>query len=334
MKKTIETTMVRYSRLLILCLVLLVTQLAGAQQVKNPTWHRNWPDPTIWKADDGRYFCIATNPRRSLVSDDLFNWQMSDISPIDANSWATISSISRNYWAPDVAVVNGKRLMYLTLYNSAEDSNIAVLQEFAPCQFQFKGIITKGKETGIEDTIDPEVVTDPKTGKVWLFFGSVGGIHRIELNADGLSLKEGSRYEHVAGLTVHQCPDRSKVFEGSYLHWHEGYWYLFVSSGFFGNHTYQLQVGRSKKLTGEFVNREGKPMTEGYATPVLHSDKGDNFFGPGHCGEIFTAADGNEYIFYHCHIQESRRPEQRPMFMSRIQWDKDGWPFVEGGKPA
>ena len=328
MKKTIETTMVRYSRLLILCLVLLVTQLAGAQQVKNPTWHRNWPDPTIWKADDGRYFCIATNPRRSLVSDDLFNWQMSDISPIDANSWATISSISRNYWAPDVAVVNGKRLMYLTLYNSAEDSNIAVLQEFAPCQFQFKGIITKGKETGIEDTIDPEVVTDPKTGKVWLFFGSVGGIHRIELNADGLSLKEGAKYEHVAGLTVHQCPDRSKVFEGSYLHWHEGYWYLFVSSGFFGNHTYQLQVGRSKKLTGEFVNREGKPMTEGYATPVLHSDKGDNFFGPGHCGEIFTAADGNEYIFYHCHIQESRRPEQRPMFMSRIQWDKDGWPFV------
>lgn len=334
MKKTIETTMVRYSRLLILCLVLLVTQLAGAQQVKNPTWHRNWPDPTIWKADDGRYFCIATNPRRSLVSDDLFNWQMSDISPIDANSWATISSISRNYWAPDVAVVNGKRLMYLTLYNSAEDSNIAVLQEFAPCQFQFKGIITKGKETGIEDTIDPEVVTDPKTGKVWLFFGSVGGIHRIELNADGLSLKEGAKYEHVAGLTVHQCPDRSKVFEGSYLHWHEGYWYLFVSSGFFGNHTYQLQVGRSKKLTGEFVNREGKPMTEGYATPVLHSDKGDNFFGPGHCGEIFTAADGNEYIFYHCHIQESRHPEQRPMFMSRIQWDKDGWPFVEGGKPA
>lgn len=334
MKKTIETTMVRYSRLLILCLVLLVTQLAGAQQVKNPTWHRNWPDPTIWKADDGRYFCIATNPRRSLVSDDLFNWQMSDISPIDANSWATISSISRNYWAPDVAVVNGKRLMYLTLYNSAEDSNIAVLQEFAPCQFQFKGIITKGKETGIEDTIDPEVVTDPKTGKVWLFFGSVGGIHRIELNADGLSLKEGAKYEHVAGLTVHQCPDRSKVFEGSYLHWHEGYWYLFVSSGFFGNHTYQLQVGRSKKLTGEFVNREGKPMTEGYATPVLHSDKGDNFFGPGHCGEIFTTADGNEYIFYHCHIQESRRPEQRPMFMSRIQWDKDGWPFVEGGKPA
>lgn len=325
--------MTRYSRVLVFLPIILISLLASAQQVKNPVWTRNWPDPTIWQAEDGKYYCVATNPRKSLVSNDLFHWQMTDVSPIDDNSWASISQISRNYWAPDVTIVNGKRLMYLTLYNSAEDSNIGVLQEYAPGRFQFKGIITSGKETGIEDTIDPEVVTDPKTGKVWLFFGSVGGIHRVELNKDGLSLKKGSRYVHIAGLTVHQCPDRSRVFEGSYLHWHNGYWYLFVSSGFFGDHTYQLQVGRSKKLTGKFMNRERKPMLEGYATPVLHSDKGDNFFGPGHCGEIFTAQDGNEYIFYHCHVRDSRNPGQRPMFMSRILWDKDGWPYIEGGKP-
>lgn len=332
-EKNHRNNMIQHCRSFILLPIFLMSFLAGAQQVKNPVWVRNWPDPTIWKAEDGRYYCVATNPRRSLVSDDLFNWQISDITPIDHASWETVSKISRNFWAPDVATVNGNRLLYLTLYNSAEDSNIGVFQEFAPCQFQFKGIITSGKETGIEDTIDPEVVTDPKTGKVWLFFGSVGGIHRIELTPDGLSLKDGAKYEHVAGLTVHQCPDRSMVFEGSYLHYRKGYWYLFVSSGFFGNHTYQLQVGRSKKLTGTFLNREGKPMKEGYATPVLHSDEGDNFFGPGHCGEIFKAADGNEYIFYHCHVRESRQPGQRPMFMSRIQWGKDGWPYVEGGKP-
>lgn len=332
-EKNHRNNMIRYCRSFILLPIFLISFLACAQQVKNPVWARNWPDPTIWRAEDGRYYCVATNPRRSLVSDDLFNWHISDIAPIDDTSWETVSKISRNFWAPDVATVNDKRLLYLTLYNSAEDSNIGVFQEFTPCQFQFKGIITSGKETGIEDTIDPEVVTDPKTGKVWLFFGSVGGIHRIELTPDGLSLKEGAKYEHVAGLTVRKCPDRSKVFEGSYLHYRKGYWYLFVSSGFFGNHTYQLQVGRSKKLTGTFLNREGKSMKEGYATPVLHSDEGDNFFGPGHCGEIFKAADGNEYIFYHCHVRESRQPGQRPMFMSRIQWGKDGWPYVEGGKP-
>ena len=334
MKKTIEITMNWFGRTLLIIPMLLMCLPVSAQQVENPVWPRNWADPTIWQADDGLYYCIATNPRRSLVSNDLFSWSMSDISPIDAESWKTMSSIAHNYWAPDVTKVGGKRLMYITLYNSAEDSNIAVLQESAPCQFQYKGIITRGRETGIEDTIDPEVVTDPKTGRVWMFFGSVGGIHRIELTSDGLSVKEGAKYQHVAGLTVHKCPDRSQVFEGSYLHWHKGYWYLFVSSGYYGNHTYQLQVGRSKELTGEFLNREGKPMVEGFATPVLHSDEDDNFFGPGHCGEIFTAIDDNEYIFYHCHVRESQRPGQRPLFMSRIQWDKDGWPYIEGGKPA
>ena len=87
MKKTIETTMIRYSHALILLPVFLISLLADAQQVMNPVWPRNWPDPTIWKADDGRYYCISTNPRRCLVSEDLFHWQITDISPIDEASW-------------------------------------------------------------------------------------------------------------------------------------------------------------------------------------------------------------------------------------------------------
>ena len=218
-------------------------------------------------------------------------------------------------------------------YRSTTVRKTGVFQEYAPGQFRYVGIITRGRETGIHDTIDPEVVTDPKTKKVWLFFGSVGGIHRIELNKDGLSLKEGAKYEHVAGLKVEENPNRSKVFEGSYLHKHGKYWYLFVSSGFFGDHTYQLKVGRAKKLTDDFFDREGRPMKDGFATTVLHSDEGDHFYGPGHCGEIFKAKDGNEYIFYHCHVAGSRRQGSRPLFISQIKWDKEGWPYVEGGKP-
>ena len=320
-------------RTLSLLLTILCSSLASAQNITNPVWRGNWPDPTVWLGEDGRYHCLATNPTRSLVSNDLFNWEISEVAPIDIESWNQMHAISRNYWAPDVATVAGKRNLYISLYNSAEDSNIGVLQEYAPGQFRYVGIITRGRETGIHDTIDPEVVTDPKTKKVWLFFGSVGGIHRIELNKDGLSLKEGAKYEHVAGLKVEENPNRSKVFEGSYLHKHGKYWYLFVSSGFFGDHTYQLKVGRAKKLTDDFFDREGRPMKEGFATTVLHSDEGDHFYGPGHCGEIFKAKDGNEYIFYHCHVAGSRRQGSRPLFISQIKWDKEGWPYVEGGKP-
>ena len=349
-------------RFLTLLLAMLWAGTATTQDVKNPVWPHNWPDPTVWLGEDGRYHCLATNPARSLVSDDLFHWEMSDVAPIDMASWGKMQAIAERFWAPDVATVAGKRNLYLTLYNSAEDSSIGVLQEYAPGQFQFVGIITSSSVTGIHDTIDPEVVTDPKTGKVWLFFGSVGGIYRVELEKDGLSLKEGAggkgqgarskgqgsmvngqrsmvngqgaKYEHVAGLTVEQCPDRSKVFEGSYLHRHDGYWYLFVSSGFFGDHTYQLQVGRAKKLTDTFVDREGRSMKEGFATTVLRSNEGDKFYGPGHCGEIFKAKDGDEYIFYHCHVKGSRRPGSRPLFISRIQWDKEGWPYIDPLTPS
>lgn len=314
--------------LLLLPLMLRAVSLT-AEDTGNPVWRGNWPDPTVWLGEDGRYHCVSTNPTRSIVSDDLFHWELSGVAPIDIGSWSKMQALAERFWAPDVAVVAGKRNMYLTLYNSAEDSSIGVLQEYAPGQFQFVGIITSSRETGIHDTIDPEVVTDPKTGKVWLFFGSVGGIHRVELEKDGLSLKEGAKYEHVAGLRIEEDPDREKVFEGSYLHRHGGYWYLFVSSGHYTDHTYQLRVGRAKRLTDPFLDRDGGRMDEGCATTVLRSDEGDRFYGPGHCGEIFEGKDGGEYIFYHCHDRQSRRQGSRPLFVSPIKWDKEGWPHID-----
>ena len=317
-----------------LLILLFAPLLSTAQEVENPVWPMNWPDPTIWQAENGMYYCLATNPRRMLHSSDLFHWAIDDRAPIDSLSCDTIQHIARMYWAPDVTSVGGRRMLYLTLYNSAEDSNIGVFRQEDDGQFHFLRLLTSSRETGIDDTIDPEVVTDPKTGRVWLFFGSVGGIHRVELTADGTQLKEGAVYVHVAGRTIRENPSRSQVYEGSYLHRHGRYWYLFVSAGNYADHTYRLMVGRSKTLTGTFLDRNGKPMAEGNATPVITSDSDDYFFGPGHCGEIFTARDGQEYIFYHCHNAGTRQRGSRPMMMQQILWDKKGWPYVEGGKPA
>ncbi|MCF0195893.1 MAG: family 43 glycosylhydrolase [Bacteroidaceae bacterium] len=322
----------------VVCVVwaVLATLSGSAQEeagIVNPVWGRDWPDPTVWQAEDSVYYSIATGGGWLIKSTDLRTWQPAFVRPIDEESWRQMHAVGRHFWAPDVTVVAGRRLLYATLYNSAEDSHIAVLREEQPGHFRYAGCITHSTETGIDDTIDPEVVTDTTTGRVWLFFGSVGGIHRVELNADGLSVKEGATYEHVAGLTIRQNPSRNRVFEGAYLHHRQGYWYLFVSSGHYNDHTYRLRVGRSRELTGTFVSKEGKPMADGHATTVLHSERGDRFYGPGHCGEIFTGKDGRDYIFYHCHDTQQRRASARPMMLSRIQWDEEGWPYVEGGKP-
>ena len=44
-------------------------------------------------------------------------------------------------------------------------------------------------------------------------------------------------------------------------------------------------VGRSEKITGPYVDREGKPMTEGGGSLVIESTT-DDWKGPGHCADL------------------------------------------------
>ena len=158
-------------------------------------------------------------------------------------------------------------------------------------------------------------------------------MHRVQLTQDGTRVADDAEYEVVAGLCDKDCPSRSQVFEGAYLHFHDGWWYLFVSSGWYANHTYQIKVGRSRTLEGEFVGKDGRRMKDGLATPILCSEKGDYFFGPGHNAEIFTDKKGQDWILYHCHVG-NEKPKARPMMLQRIFWGEDGWPYFKQGRPS
>lgn len=302
----------------------------------NPVYAKNCPDPTIWRGEDGYFYCMHTmgsTPGTLLRSTYLADWQETDIKPISDEEFAKCMQWGDRVWAPDVTVVGSQRMAYLTLYYGLHDASIVALKEVSPFNFLFVSVITRGVDTGIDDTIDPEVVTDEKTGKVWLFFGSMGRMYRVQLNSTGTALAEGAEYEHVAGVHGSTNPDRRKVFEGCYLHYHDGYWYLFCSSGYFGDWTYSTRVGRSKTLEGEFVDRQGRKMTEGYSEAVISSDEGDYFYGPGHNGEIFTDREGNDWILYHCH-NKGTDSSSRPLMLQQLVWGKDGWPSVKGGKPV
>ena len=300
-----------------------------------------WADPTIWQAD-GKYYSIATGNNTIWQSTDLVTWTQSQYTARTSAANNSAKAYGKDFWAPDVIKIGNTWNMYLSIRNSAEDSHIGVFTSQYPTgPYNWVGIVTNGNVTGIKDTIDPEVVIDPDTGKVWLFFGSVGKMHRVELNSTGTAVVEGATYTHVAGLDVSQNSSRSKVYEGCYLHKHGDWWYLFASAGNYSNYTYKIVVGRSATLTGEFLDRNGKKMTEGNATDVMVSADGDEFYGPGHNGEIFTDSTGQDYILYHCHkdIIDPAKPEnvdtkKRYLMLQRIFWDENGWPYVQDGKPA
>ncbi len=299
----------------------------------NPVIPSDWPDPTIWESD-GVYYSVATGVRAVCSSTDLVNWSSLPGPVLSDSAMAAARNIGAHFWAPDVIRIGDRWMLYLTCYNSAADCGIAAFSsDCASGPFEYAGLITHSRETGIFDTIDPEVVLDDSTGRLWLFFGSVGMVHRVELNPDGTTLAPDAGYVHVAGLKIDRDRTRAKVFEGSYLHRHGGFWYLFVSSGYYYDNSYTLKVGRSPSLDGIFLDREGRAMTDGNATVVLSGEGGDNFYGPGHNGEIFTDRSGQDYMFYHCHRRASGSAS-RFMMLQRLCWDEDGWPYFETGKPV
>ena len=247
-------------KILTLTVLSLISVAAGAQSFRNPVIGRSWPDPTVW-SNGTRYYTISTGVGTIMTSEDLVNWTDLKKAPLSAEASEAAKAVGRKFWAPDVVKIKDRWMLYLTCYESAENCGISVFEsESATGPWEFVGKLTHSKDNGIKDSIDPEVVMDPESGKVWMFFGSIGGIHRGGLTSDGKRLADGARFEHVAGLNINLNPSRSRVYEGAYLYNKDGYWYLFASSGKYYNHTYGIVVGRSRSLDGIFRDKKGKKM--------------------------------------------------------------------------
>lgn len=315
----------------------------GGLRYENPVWKLDAPDPTVWQAGD-RYYASSTH-HDVLESRDLVNWRATGGKLLEEDELKWIRKTWPNVWAPDVVKMGEWYNLYICYHNGGAHTAIAVYRSKEPQgPFKDRRILLKSEDDRQHEVIDPEVVRDEK-GRVWMFFGH-GDIRRVELTEDGLARKPGSRIEHVAGVEWNVRGEKNKYYgpecatEGAYLHRRGDKWYLFVSQGGWNDASYQVAVGRADSLDGRFFDRQDRPMVLGHATKILGSEKGDDFFGPGHNGEIFTTPSGRTYMFYHCHWTKSpdRKPGSwyvpRPLFLQEVLWDKDGWPyFGNGGKP-
>lgn len=291
----------------------------------NPVIDSSCPDPTVIRTESGKYYLYATENTRNVpiyCSDDLVNWTFVATAFNDQSrpQW----NPKANIWAPDINCINGKYVLY---YSKSEwggewDCGIGVATADTPDgPFVDHGAMFISKEIGVQNSIDPFFIEE--NGHNYLFWGSFHGIYGIELTADGLNIKPGAEMQRIA----------DNFMEGTYIHKHDGMFYLFGSTGTCcegERSTYRVVVGRSTNLFGPYVNKEGEKLLDGKFSEVLKRSK--KVIGPGHNAEIVKDDNGNDWMLYHGFSAAS--PEDgRLVYLDRVEW-QDGWPKIGNGQPS
>lgn len=292
----------------------------------NPT--ADAADPTTVR--DGDYWYVYTTGQGILArrTKDFVNWEILPTVFKDAvPAWAkqTVPQTT-NVWAPDIAKVGDRYLMlYHCSYWGSQHSVMGVVsaKTLDPKSPDYgwtdHGLLIESKP-GRDDfnAIDGSIAIDAG-GKPWIVWGSYWtGIKVARLSDDGLKVIDIDKRASVAR--------EAHGPEGSQITYHNGWYYLLCS--YAGGPDYQVRVGRSREITGPYLDRRGRDMMDGGGTPVTKASPG--VVGPGH--HSLALGDDRFGDLLLCHVFNRY---SRDLYVATLLWDNDGWPVAgEAYRPA
>ncbi len=308
------------------CSVSTNTSAGGkGESYSNPILNFSMPDPTVIKANDNYFYLYATEDIRNVPiykSKNLVDWD--SVGTAFTKATRPRFEPKAGIWAPDINYFDGKYVLYysMSVWGGEWTCGIGVATADKPeGPFTDHGKLFQSNEINVKNSIDPFYIEE--NGKKYLFWGSFRGLYYIELDKNGLAIKEGSKPIRIAGT----------AFEGVYIYKRGKYYYMFASIGSCcqGIHsTYTLVVGRSENLFGPYVDKSEKNMLDnGYEIVI---GKNERFVGNGHCSEIVQDKNGDDWIFYHG--VDVTKPKGRVLLLDKVNWDKEGWPYVTGNSPS
>jgi len=286
-------------------LAVLITQTINAQ-VGRPFIH----DPSTIVEADGKYYTFGTGGS-GLISEDGWTWYGGGVRPGGGAAPDAIK-IGNRYLVTYGATGGGgnHKGAIFTMWNNSLDPK-------SP-NFKYSDPVVVATSDGYEenDAIDPGLMLDPTTGRLWLTYGSYFGfIRMVELDP-----KTGKR---VVG---NKPVDVAATCEASVLVYHEGWYYLLATHGSCcdgANSTYNVVVGRSKKVTGPYIDNVGRDMMEGGGKMVAVTRGG--LIGPGHYGHIIVDKGVEKMsIHYEADLEQGGRSV---LAILPVMW-KDGWPVA------
>jgi arabinan endo-1,5-alpha-L-arabinosidase len=271
-------------------------------------------------------------------SKDLHEWKRCGAVFPSIPAWIQqLSPKTEELWAPDISYFDGLyHLYYAFSAFGVNTSGIALatnetLDSASPkYKWVDRGLVIQSFATDDFNAIDPNLLIDAK-GQAWLSFGSFWkGImmRHLDRSTGLLSKTDTTTYplasRYPGPLTQPRNPNLppdSEAVEAPFVFQHGDFYYLFVSFDLCCRgvkSTYRTMVGRSKSVTGPYIDRAGQPMLEGGGSPLLTAN--DKWLGPG--GESLFHHDGTDYIVFHAYSAVDGHPA---LHISTVVW-KDGWP--------
>lgn len=288
-------------------LALTMTQSISAQ-VGHPYIH----DPSTLAECEGKYYTFGTGGG-GLISPDGWTWESGAERPGGGAAPDVLKIGDRYlviYGATGGGLGGGHNGRILTMWNKTLDPK-------SP-DFKYTEAIEVCSSDGMEDNdaIDPGLLLDPTTGRLWASYGTYfGTIRLIELDPNTGERVKGNVEEDIAI----DC-------EASDLIYRNGWYYLLGTHGTCCdgvNSTYNIVVGRAKSVHGPYIDNVGRDMFHGGGKMVIAA--GDRVTGPGHFGR--TVIDEGVEIMS-CHYEADFDQGGRSVLGIRPLLWKNDWPVA------
>ena len=272
-------------------------------------------DPSTIAECEGKYYTFGTGGG-GLISEDGWSWHAGAERPGGGAAPDVLKIGDRYlviYGATGGGLGGGHNGRILTMWNKTLDPK-------SP-DFKYSNPIEVASSDGMEDcdAIDPCLLLDPSTNRLWTTYGTYfGTIRLIELDP-----KTGER------IKGNQEKDIAIDCEATDLIWRNGWYYLLGTHGTCCdgvNSTYNIVVGRSRNVEGPYIDNVGRDMFHGGGRMVIAA--GDRKTGPGHFGRTIID-EGVEVMS--CHFEADFDMSGRSVLGIRPLLWKNDWPVA--GEP-